>query len=391
MPLVIKSSIEDMNIGDAIPCRYDASSGVTGVFSELGTCTSAEIPLSGTDTPNGKFNFIKVDKGLLVADRVVQTGISWDVLNTEGYIEGLQSKNYDRKVSPTMASATAPVPYVVTCSSFAWNNESWGYEGYRAFSGNRWSTSAAPPAGGHWLKIFMGSPTRIESMLLQGYCSPWYNSSIRNWALYGSTNDVDYTLVTSALYPNLGGASIGAPQSAIKYTFTPATYSYYKIVLPNGYQVASAVGIYSIGFYVSVASLGNNIKIRSLSGGNAYLGTDGKASLTEQNLGAWSANNEWDTYIVRSDLGGRINPGDDAIWHWGTSGSWCIDSSIINVENDPTHLATSIARTRRGINGAGVLGLNYMGYNSSSMVLQNVGFRPVLEYPEDPNCTNVWY
>jgi hypothetical protein len=390
--LTIKNSINDMNIGDCIACRYTASSAAAGIFSELGTSIVDEIPVAGTAAPDGLFYFIKVDKGILIADRVIQTSISWDALNGAGYIEGAISKTYDKKVSPTMTSATAPSPYVVTASNFEWYNGSWGYEGYRAFSSNRWSTTASPPSGGHWLKIFMGSPTRIESMLLQGYCSAWFNSSIRNWALYGSNNDIDYTLVTSALYPNLGGSSIGAPYSATKYTFSPATYSYYKIVLSNGYQAASAVGIYSIGFCINVNSIGNNIKIRSLTGGNAYLNTDGKSSLIDNEIGAYPNNNEWDKYIVNSSLNGKITPGDDSIWNWNlVAGSWCKDSSILNLQNDPTHLATNLSRSRRGINGAALITIKGMGYNAYSMVLPSIGFRPVLEYPDDSRCTNSWY
>ena len=86
--LTIKSSLEDMDIGDAIPCRYQASSGAVGIFSELGTANMAEIPVGGSATPNGLFYFIKVDKGLLIADRLVQHSISWNTLNAGGYIEG---------------------------------------------------------------------------------------------------------------------------------------------------------------------------------------------------------------------------------------------------------------------------------------------------------------
>jgi hypothetical protein len=390
--LTIKNSINDMSIGDCIPCRYTASSAAAGIFSELGTSIADEIPITGTATPNGLFYFIKVDKGILIADRVLQTGISWDALNNAGYIEGSISKTYDKKVSPTMTSSTAPSPYAVTASNFEWYNGSWGYEGYRAFSGNRWSTTASPPSGGHWLKIFMGSPTRIESMLLQGYCSSWFNSSIRNWALYGSNDDIGYTLITSALHPNLGGSSIGAPYSAIKYTFSPATYSYYKMVLSNGYQAASAVGIYSIGFYVNVNSIGNNIKIRSLAGGNSYLGTDGEYSLTDRGLSTYPVNNEYDKYIIKNNLNGKITPGDDNVWHRNVLYSTCKDTPIsgnYSAIDGTSGIGNSTARIWRGYNDT--TWKDFAIVQNSPGIWSLGGFRPVLEYPDDSKCTNIWY
>jgi len=81
-------SLSNMEIGDYIPCRYTATSGIAGSFSELGTCEADEISVSGTDTPDGKFNFVKVAKGTLVADRNLQTGVSWNILNSAKLIEG---------------------------------------------------------------------------------------------------------------------------------------------------------------------------------------------------------------------------------------------------------------------------------------------------------------
>jgi hypothetical protein len=97
--LTIKNNSSDMQIGDCIPCRYTAlTSGSIGNFSEFGTSTVVEIPLTGTATPDGLFYFIKVAKGTLVADRVIQHSISWDTINAAKFIEGktttLNSINY---------------------------------------------------------------------------------------------------------------------------------------------------------------------------------------------------------------------------------------------------------------------------------------------------------
>lgn len=82
------TSIADMNIGDYIVCKYVASSGAVGTFSEIGTSTATEIAVTGAATPNGTFYFVKVAQGLLCADRVVQVSVTWDVLNAGKVIQG---------------------------------------------------------------------------------------------------------------------------------------------------------------------------------------------------------------------------------------------------------------------------------------------------------------
>jgi len=82
-----------MNIGDRIVCNYVATSNSFGSFSQLGTSINTEIPVASTATPNGKFYFIMVgydSKGnkKLIADRNIQSSISWDVLNANGIASG---------------------------------------------------------------------------------------------------------------------------------------------------------------------------------------------------------------------------------------------------------------------------------------------------------------
>ncbi|MGO0861897.1 hypothetical protein ACTPEN_19925, partial [Clostridioides difficile] len=68
--LTQRTSVEDMEIGDIISCKYTATTaGKIGEFSELGVCNCEEIPRDvSSPTPNGKFFFIKVDDNKLIAD-----------------------------------------------------------------------------------------------------------------------------------------------------------------------------------------------------------------------------------------------------------------------------------------------------------------------------------
>lgn len=97
MAITLNNNLATMKVGEYVWCKYTASSGVVGVFSEFATKTDAdvvgqEIPVTSTATPNGYFRFIMVEdwngKNRLVADRNIQHSISWDTLNTSGIASG---------------------------------------------------------------------------------------------------------------------------------------------------------------------------------------------------------------------------------------------------------------------------------------------------------------
>ena len=113
------TSLDVMKIDDYIKCVYEAPyANVAGYFSQLGkkepklkiitTKTVREVdgtetieqdhvvtttnygelnPTPGT-TASGFFYLIKVDYGMLIADRMVQQAISWESLNKKNYIYG---------------------------------------------------------------------------------------------------------------------------------------------------------------------------------------------------------------------------------------------------------------------------------------------------------------
>jgi YVTN family beta-propeller protein len=135
--------------------------------------------------------------------------------------------------------------------------------------------------------------------------------------------------------------------------------------------------------------------IRSLNGGNAYLGADGKSSLNDQFLGGFPSINEWDKYIVQSDLGGKITPGDDNIWHWSNLISWCQDTILTGMTRKFDGLTSidSSMRMHRGLNSTtAIIDLTTPSYSHSVYVGNNVGLRPVLQYVEPGSKqTNLYY
>lgn len=88
--LAKKTRLEDMEIGDIIPCRFTAlKSGSVGAFSELGSCEMDLIPRYSADTVDGRFYFVKVDKNKFIADRNLQRNISWNELNNKDIVDGI--------------------------------------------------------------------------------------------------------------------------------------------------------------------------------------------------------------------------------------------------------------------------------------------------------------
>ena len=104
------SGLSGMAIDDYIKCVYEAPfDNVAGYFSQLGnkepwievhTTTNggpevitkepySELPTTpATNNIRGYFFLIKVDNGMLIADRMVQQAISWESLNKKNYIYG---------------------------------------------------------------------------------------------------------------------------------------------------------------------------------------------------------------------------------------------------------------------------------------------------------------
>jgi len=109
------TATSQMAIGDIIKCVYEApTANVAGYFSQLGVLepkmkviniskngendpnptvtesyqTYAELPTTPATTASGFFYLLKADDGLLIADRMVQSQISWEAINKKNYVYG---------------------------------------------------------------------------------------------------------------------------------------------------------------------------------------------------------------------------------------------------------------------------------------------------------------
>jgi hypothetical protein len=356
--LTQRTKVEDMLVGDCIPCRYTASSATAGIFSELGTCIAAEIPIAGTATPDGLFYFIKVDKGILIADRVVQTGISWNILNASRYIEGIVSTY----INPTIVSTNIDTSILYTPSYLP------NLFVASLLNQLNFSFKSAPPSL-VYVQFEYPESHLLTSIQVFASLNAAGMEPLSNFSIKGSISGdfTDEQLIYSGKYTTLGAwqtFNFLSTKKFKKFRFYVDTWN-----INNG---GGGANIEAIIPYFS------DYKIRSLSGGNAYLGTDGKVSLTDHGLGAYP-NNEWDMYVSNFE---------DVQLNWNAGNASLVKDCIIG------------GGTGRQFRGPFLLNGSWYGKDNvknvgggitNSYASPSVGFRPVLEYPDDYKCTNIWY
>lgn len=95
------TNVEDLEIGKRIRCKYKAFYNRSGEFSGLGKENGVLLPVDTLAYPNGDFFLIMVEelngKPILVSDRVIQNNISWDQLNSAGFIFGSEIAFNEKK------------------------------------------------------------------------------------------------------------------------------------------------------------------------------------------------------------------------------------------------------------------------------------------------------
>ena len=102
------NKISDLTVGKGIEVDYVAgTAGSVGTFKNLGKAVGGYLPTKNSPTPNGKFTLIHVGtesdgRKILMADRVIQTNISYDTLSamTTTTIDGV---TYEVRLPGTQA------------------------------------------------------------------------------------------------------------------------------------------------------------------------------------------------------------------------------------------------------------------------------------------------
>lgn len=150
--------------------------------------------------------------------------------------------------------------------------------------------------------------------------------------------------------------------------FIPAASSatpdgdFYFIMVNDGYGGKKLIADRNVQHNISWDTL-NSAGISSGSGLPLDLGTQSHLFTTRLLTGGISSSdkdNEWDLYIVNSDLNGAITPGDNEVWNWSNQYAW----------TSTTASTSSEARAFRGMLAASTW--------ASGLTTQSRAFRPVL-------------
>lgn len=347
----LQTRLQDMQVGDFIVCEYTGTSNAIGTFSNLGMSTANEIAIMPPATPTGLFYFIKVDKGLLVADRNVQAYITWDAIFTGKVMTGLSA---NLAVTPKMTADTMSDGTVTSSSGVYSTNYAWN--AFDRAPATSWATSTLPA----YLQVKLRQAYTIRSYTLTPTVA---TEAPKEWQLLGSNDGSSWTVVDYQI--NQTGWT-----AQVKRTFTvgnPGNYQYYRVAITSN-NGSSYTDIGELGLYEYAEGY-----IRSLGGGCSFADASGNSTSTDpgsSKYGAWPTNNEWDKYIVASTLNGLITAGDSNVWHWNGIYTWIQDTPI----------SALFASTNRPLRGYALKAFNCS--QASTYSADIAGFRPVLQYKE---------
>lgn len=370
-----RTRVSDMQIGDYIACEYWQNTvGSTGSLSLLGTATRDEIPITGmtaapTSGNGGTFYFVKVDKGLLIGDRVVTHSIPWDTLNTGRLIQGLPWNNGN--IITVMSGGIAPSGTASASSSLS-NTPPW-----HSFNGgiaNAWHSASAPlPASPEWIAYEFTEPKIVKRYDILAYSSA-DPARPKVWTFEGS-ND-------GATWDVLDRKSNSTWTDKMEIVINNKTaYKKYRIHITERVGTNTYVRIGDIRMY-EVSGI-----MRSLTGGVAYADANGNKTLDARlsDGACFPVNNEYQRYLMGFPQSLMRNGYTlDDVFHYKVLFTWTQDTTLTGSRISSTGSTENQDNTYRVIRGNED---NFpiwkgLGMGKATVAYTSTGFRPVFEYKE---------
>lgn len=365
------TNIHDLEIGKRIRCHYSATSNQVGVFSNLGKEVYVDgindfIPPTSSATPNGCFYYIMVDRDrkgdhVLVADRNIQSSISWDELNTKGVASGsgietplVEPWEYIKNQHLTVSGQW------MTRIDHGQYDGNFYYRGIRypkGRSSGKWYyevSSVKTGSSQNWFRAELGVADKSQSLTLNNTTSPaqlgwdYHLSFHRNSDVYsyGETIGVMIDLDEKKLHLYQDGVIIDSLDGLPDGELHPF------IAIKDGSGIIVNLGIFPFKY--------------NLPKGYSPYEEQWKYLLTTRlltgGISSSDKDNEWDKYIVNSTLNNTITAGDNSVWNWSGIYSW-------------TSSTTTSRSDRRTIRGSASVG-SFNNYAVTSNTTH--GFRPVL-------------
>ena len=425
--------------GQAVPCCYTATAQTVGTF-KFGYNNKNIIPDVGSIEPDGYFNFICVDeyngKKIFIADRNVQSKISWETLN-----ESNLCTNSGMKIDvPKAISAIVRIP--ATISEKITNRTQYGeWDKYISYYGQNgitpsdnevWNTRST----NSWT---MTNPYNEDSTELNKILS---NRIIRGYqdknipSQYNQRNIVSTTLdetlgfrpvlevevqkgideiVTQPecnlrLAESFVDCNIGEAITC-EYTVdidSPGTVGTFKInnastkplisvpaeEVPDGKFYFVCVDEYNgKKIFIADRNVQSKISWETLNESNLCTnsGTDYE-SLTKiknsimrlplsnvLNYDMDLSSSEWDTYLMKEEIGtSKVSASKCNYWNMRRTSSWCINNPSLEEKDFGGTVPTVTDRNIRGVEEIDY-SLSPRTFIKSDLKLGSIGFRPVLE------------
>ena len=343
------ADVRELVVGKRVRCNYSAITGKSGYFSGIGKETGALIPASANiSSPNGDFYLIMVEelngKMLLVADRNIQSNISWDELNSAGIASGkglpLQSILANNKIK----AITSNVP---------WFNKD--YVGEKSIDGldTTYAALANNVLASNDFRYEFNEPIKLFRLSLHSFFQGGFES-LGLFNVYGA-NKADYS--DKVIIGTFTHENIDKPLVYDIDNDTLFSHIIIEVRSFSGSNGSNNTMIKEIQFYTKLPEEIETISVRLMSGGTSISDKD----------------NEWDKYIVNSTLDGLITPGDNTVWNW--------DITNIRSWTSTTLSSSSAQRVMRGngTGGAAPSGISaYVGITSSFFDAPRT-FRPIVE------------
>lgn len=368
------TSPDELEIGKRIRCHYSATSNSVGVFSNLGKEVYVDgindfIPPASSATPNGSFYFIMVGyeydgRPKLIADRNIQHSISWDTINTQGMTTTGREIKLGEVVLNKEDSNGGTVDN--TGLSYTSTTSSQGIRAIKGVTEGKW----------YWEIELTTSTTSMTygiSNKNYTYNSPIGNNDQRSLSGNGNKRPEDTSYAPSLSNGDIIGVALDLDIGTLEFFINGISYgiSHDNIkdmgeVFPmvrSGTSVARSVN-FNFGSKPFIYPIPEGFKPYNYDEVNEnYIFT---IRLLTGGINSTDKDNEWDEYIVSSDLNGTITAGDNNVWSW--SGIFTKVSTTSAVHG------SSAYKSVRGNNSAG----HWAETGSTNGVFATHGFRPML-------------
>ena len=211
-----------------------SGSNITITWDAVKDATSYEVEIDGKIVNTGvntTYSHNNLTSGIQHSYRVRSKNIAGVSEWSQSLNEVVNLEDYTSDLVPQMTSNTTPSPYVIQASSsYSTYYPFRAFDDYATSSYFWYINNVTPPQGGHYLKVDFGSGVakKVSKITLTSLLISGSNYGIKDWELWASNDDVNYTKLTQGVQAN--------NSQLCGYNFTNDTgYRYYRLNILSSY------------------------------------------------------------------------------------------------------------------------------------------------------------